>query len=143
MLRSFSHTMLFIFLCAVQFPELAQAQSMSEITSSQQPPPPPTGISVKIDKQNHVVIKWSNKTVPAVVSYRLYRADKLAPDNVAVIANIPRNPSSPTAEYTDTTAQLGHAYIYFLTNRDQFGLQSTNSLMAPVNLQVPAAASAR
>jgi fibronectin type 3 domain-containing protein len=111
---------------------LSATTGQSQDFGSQQPPPPPTNLTAKYIYKE-IALRWNEVATPNVVEYRIFRYDNSDPNKaVSMVAADPKNKIVSQHAYIDKTAIPGHSYTYFVTAKNQFGLQSVNSKMAAV-----------
>lgn len=124
---SFLSAMAFLWLVSLPI-----ASALAQDFGSQQPPPAPTNLrALYIGKQ--IILRWNEVATLNVTDYRIFRYDNSDKDkNVTMIAEVPKNKIVSQHEFIDKSAKPGQSYTYFVTAKNEFGLQSSNSHLAAV-----------
>ena len=96
----------------------SKAGSTALITVSKPRPLPPSGMTLTVGS-DAIIVAWEVPDQQDIVSFRLYRYER--GKTPVIIATVPQG----AALFTDTTAQRGKLYFYYLTSVHANGIESS------------------
>ena len=96
----------------------SKAGATALITVSKPRPLPPSGMTLTVGS-DAIIVAWEVPDQQDIVSFRLYRYER--GKTPVIIATVPQG----AALFTDTTAQRGKLYFYYLTSVHANGIESS------------------